>query len=95
MKSFKALLSKWIGTNEVESKIQALCILKEHGLRAYAYMPANGIEDQKLADAIRLFGDSGCIIADINGNAIGSCVPVQQTPEEKVAARRAQFKIVE
>lgn len=93
--ALRSFLNKWIGGNEVTDKIKALGLLKEHGLRAYVYMPANGIEDKNLADAIRLLGDCGCIITDLKGNTIGSCVPIQQTQDELVAARRAQFKLVE
>ena len=73
---------------------EALDQLEKHGLRAYHYMPAIGMEDKALAHASRVLGRAGCLVFDAKGRLVGNVYPARPSAEEMVTERRSAFKIV-
>lgn len=72
-----------------------LDILAKHGLRAHFYLPAAGIEDAELAEALRRVSSAGYIITDQTGNQLmGKVASIPMTTNEIADMRRAEFKVV-
>lgn len=79
----------------VNARDKALAVLKRNGLQAFYYLPAIGIDDQELADALRFLGDSGFIITDQKtGDLTGRVLAASMTSHERAQQRRAQFRVV-
>lgn len=75
-------------------KEQSLDVLERNGLRAHYYLPAIGIEDQELANACRRLASAGYIITAADGTITGKVASARPTKDERIAMRRASFKLV-
>lgn len=79
----------------IQARDKALAVLNKNGLQAYYYLPASGIDDRELAEALRLLGDSGYIVTNrTTGDLTGCVVPASMSSQERAEKRRAQFRII-
>lgn len=79
----------------IGAKERALDVLAAHGITAYYYMPALGIEDREFADALRLLGERGFLMVDSTGELVGPVELARPSPDERAAQRRAMFRVVD
>lgn len=79
----------WTQHKQMQDQADAEKVLSAHGLSAYSYMPAIGIEDPELHEALERSVLYGRIILDDQGRVIGKVLP-------KVAKRtdNAQLRLV-
>jgi hypothetical protein len=77
------------------SRKDALNVLAGHGLKAHFYLPAAGVEDQELANALRRVAAAGYIVTyEESEQLFGKVASIPMTSDEKAELRRAQFKRV-
>lgn len=65
----------WMRSKESGERSETDRILSNHGMSAYFYMPAIGVDDQELRRALEMAAFNGRIVLDKEGRVVGKIIP--------------------